>query len=289
MKQNSPDGSHFDATESGPLPSSPAESVAPRATGSTPSWVWVAGGCGCVAIVFLVMIPLLIALLLPAVQAVRDASRRVHSLSNLKEIGLANFSFEMTNKRFPASCNMDENGRPLLSWRVHLLPYLEHDVLYQQFRLDEPWNSPHNQALIPLMPDVYRSPFSQAPEGHTTYLGNAGERGTFAKPSRSNGELIVASTSGYSFDDISDGLEHTWHVLEVQDEHAIPWTQPADFDPPPGTDLSSWLRKVSGRGFLVLYCDGSTDMEAIIDNELIHSKLTRDGGEVGEFEILPGH
>ena len=173
--QVSPDGSELNSTDSDPITSPPLEPVNSRATGSTPGWVWVAGGCGCVAVICLIMIPLLIALLLPAVQTAREASRRMESLNNLKEIGLANFTFESTHNRLAASYNTDKNGRPLLSWRVHMLPYMEYGNLYDRFRLDEPWDSPHNQALIPLMPDVYRSPFSLAPEGQTTYLGNAVE------------------------------------------------------------------------------------------------------------------
>lgn len=286
--QVSPDGSELNSTDSDPITSPPLEPVNSRATGSTPGWVWVAGGCGCVAVICLIMIPLLIALLLPAVQTAREASRRMESLNNLKEIGLANFTFESTHNRLAASYNTDKNGRPLLSWRVHMLPYMEYGNLYDRFRLDEPWDSPHNQALIPLMPDVYRSPFSLAPEGQTTYLGNAVEGGTFAKPSGPN-EMSDLLLDGYRSTDISDGLAQTWHVVEVDDEHAVPWTQPADFDPPPGSDLSSWLRKVSGSGCLVLFCDGSTNMETIVDNQAIRSKLTRDGGEVSELEILSGH
>src|ERR1700676_2683340 len=63
-----------------------------------------------------------------------------------------------------------KEGAPLLSWRVLVLPYLEQEDLFKQFRLDEPWDSPHNLALLPKMPEVYAAPEEHAPpQSHTTF------------------------------------------------------------------------------------------------------------------------
>ncbi len=56
---------------------------------------------------------------------------------------------------FPTAAILDKNGKPLLSWRVALLPYIEQDALYRQFKLDEPWDSEHNKKLIAQMPKIY--------------------------------------------------------------------------------------------------------------------------------------
>ena len=80
--------------------------------------------------------------------------------------------------RFPAHANYNESGKPLLSWRVHILPYLEAGHLYEQFHLDEPWDSEHNRQLIAKMPTSYLDPSSPkytAEMGHTHYLGIKGE------------------------------------------------------------------------------------------------------------------
>src|SRR5439155_8430347 len=77
---------------------------------------------------------------------VRAAAGRNQSMNNLKQIALAFHNYLDVNKAFPASTSKD--GKPLLSWRVHILPYLEQDGLYKQFKLDEPWDSEHNKALI---------------------------------------------------------------------------------------------------------------------------------------------
>src|SRR4051794_4085638 len=60
--------------------------------------------------------------------------------------------------RLPPAVLFDRNGKALHSWRVLLLPYLEGRSLYEQFRLEEPWDSPHNLALVPRMPKVYGLP-----------------------------------------------------------------------------------------------------------------------------------
>src|SRR5262245_6014980 len=75
--------------------------------------------------------------------------------------------------RLPPAILYDEQGRPLHSWRVLILPYLEEEALYHQFRLDEPWDSPHNLALLPWMPKVYGVPndvpVDLGAEPHTTF------------------------------------------------------------------------------------------------------------------------
>ena len=91
-------------------------------------------------------IGILVALLLPAVQAARVAARRVSSVNNLKQILLAMHVYAQAHREFPARAIFDKQGKPLLSWRVQLLPYIEQETLYKQFHLDEPWDSEHNRA-----------------------------------------------------------------------------------------------------------------------------------------------
>ena len=81
-----------------------------------------------------------VALLLPAVQAVREAARRNQSTNNMKQLGLSMHIYHDLKKRFPPAAISDKNGKPLLSWRVAILPYLDENELYKQFHLDEPWD-----------------------------------------------------------------------------------------------------------------------------------------------------
>ena len=85
----------------------------------------------------------------PEPGAVSDVEAGIEASSRkMKQIGLAMHNYHDANKSFPAQASFDASGRPLLSWRVLLLPYLEQNELYKQFHLDEPWNSEHNRKLI---------------------------------------------------------------------------------------------------------------------------------------------
>src|SRR5687768_3350628 len=101
----------------------------------------------------------------------------------------------------PPPALIGDDGKPLLSWRVLLLPYLEHRELFEQFRLDEPWDSPHNRALLPKMPNVF-APYGGQPtaQAHTThYQVFVGEQTPFA----------IGRTVRLKGEDFSDGTSNT--------------------------------------------------------------------------------
>ncbi len=82
----------------------------------------------------------------PAIRAAMDAARRAQCVNNLKQIALAMHNYIAVNTKFPRAAGWSENGKPLLSWRVAILPYLGYEALYNKFNLDEPWDSVHNRA-----------------------------------------------------------------------------------------------------------------------------------------------
>jgi Protein of unknown function (DUF1559) len=98
------------------------------------------------------------------------AAHRGLSAKNLQQIGLAVHNFHDTFGAMPANAIRDKAGKPLLSWRVALLPYLDEHNLYKEFRLDEPWDSKHNKALLAKMPKVYAPTITGKPaKPNTTY------------------------------------------------------------------------------------------------------------------------
>ncbi len=126
-----------------------------------------------------------IALLLPAVQAVREAARRAQCTNNLKQIGLALHNYHSATNGFPAAAITSKDGKPLLSWRVAILPFIEQQNLYNEFHLDEAWDSPHNKALIARMPKTYLCPTAPVrQEGTTTYKAFVGGGALSTWPSR---------------------------------------------------------------------------------------------------------
>ena len=162
-------------------------------------------------------IGVLTGLLLPAVQSAREAARRMQSMNNLRQIGLAMHNYESVYLKLPLRVSKDANGKPLLSWRVALLPYLEQSALYEQFHLDEPWDSEHNLKLLDKMPAVYAHPSYVGPRGQTVYLA----------PYYSD---TIWNQSNPSFQNITDGLSNTIAFFEASDDHAVPWTKPEDLD-----------------------------------------------------------
>src|SRR4051794_8582362 len=94
-------------------------------------------------------------LLLPCTVKVLDGEDYIRSQVSLKRIGLALHSYHDVNGRLPPAVVYGKDGRPLYSWRVLLLPYLEEELLYRQFKQDEPWDSKHNQALVKETPRCY--------------------------------------------------------------------------------------------------------------------------------------
>lgn len=207
-------------------------------------------------------------------------ARQSASMTNLRRIALALHNYHDVFRAFPAAFSADENGEPLLSWRVHILPFVDANELYQQFNLSEPWNSPHNQALIARMPDVYRSPNSVAEPGNTVYLGNAADGGIFVPPA--NGQQAPRGTG---MRDIRDGTSNT--LLVVEATAAVIWTQPDDFVPNAADPLQG-LGSTPGQ-FLTVFCDGSPRVISTHSDhpqhlETIKALFTRAGGEVpGEF------
>jgi hypothetical protein len=186
----------------------------------------------------------LVSLLLPAVQAAREAARRAQSLNNLKQIALAMHLHQDRNKTFPPRASFDDDGNPLLSWRVHLLPYLNQEALYHQFHLDEPWDSEHNRQLIDRMPDIYRNPTAGPSSSRTSYLLPTGPGSIFE------------GTEGTSITKIRDGTSNTILVLEVNEEASVIWTKPEDYVYSPDMPLAG-LGRAHATGFCAAMADGS--------------------------------
>jgi hypothetical protein len=200
----------------------------------------------------------------------RGAASRVQSMNNLKQILLAMHNYHDTYGRFPAAASFSAAGKPLLSWRVHLLPYLEQGELYKQFKLDEPWDSEHNKKLLTKMPRVFDSTGNRklAAAGETTYLGPRGKE-----------TMFPPQKQGLRISEVFDGSSTTIFLVDADDSHAVPWTKPDDLE----VDLSDPAKGLSLRfesGYLVGFGDGSVRLlTKKIDKATLKALFTRAGGE----------
>jgi hypothetical protein len=143
-------------------------------------------------------------------------------MKRLQLIAKGCHKFEEANKKLPATANYDKEGKPLLSWRVHILPYMNQNNLYKLFRLDEPWDSEHNIKLLKMLPDCYfgmaANPNQDNLEaGKTIYLRPTGK-----------GTLFDGSTAP-TFAMMTDGTVSTMLAVVAGDDHAVEWTRPVDW------------------------------------------------------------
>jgi hypothetical protein len=203
------------------------------------------------------------ALLLPAVHSARGAAQSVQSMNNMKQIALAIHNYHATHTEIPTDI-YDEDGKPLLSWRVRVLPFLEQQALYEQLKLDEPWDSEHNRRLTSESLPVYASPGAPA-DGKTRYLAFTGE-GT-AMPGK----------EALSFKDITDGMSNTIAVVEAGPDRAVPWAKPADIDFDADKPREGLPANVN---FPAAFWDGSVrQINTVYGADIIKALITHGGGE----------
>jgi hypothetical protein len=204
-------------------------------------------------------------------------------LNKFKQIGLAMHTYASGIGRgeFPAAASYDDQGRPLLSWRVHLLQHTgdpAHAELYKQFRLDEPWDSEHNRKLVAEMPELYADP-DPSVRGSL----EAGQT-TFAVPMGAG--TVFDGREGMALQSITDGTSNTILVIEVVPEKAVVWTKPADWE----VDLDDPMKGVAGSDrdvITALFCDGSVrTLRKNVDPRAFKALLTRNGKEVVDQSAL---
>lgn len=207
---------------------------------------------------------------LAAKEKMEGAKAARTSSNNLRQIALAlhNCSFKMNNNMPPAAI-CDKTGKPLLSWRVIILPFIEEEKLYQEFKLDEPWDSDHNKKLLAKMPKVYAIPGVTKPDGtETHYRVFVGNGAGF--------DLIKAARFPQDF---PDGTSNT--IMCVTAAKAVPWTKPEELEFDPEKDMRKLLGTVVNGHVQVSMFDGSTrGLGKDISKETLHAAITRAGGEV---------
>jgi hypothetical protein len=97
-------------------------------------------------------------LLLPAVPSAREAARRMQCSNQMRQIVIAFDVYHDKYGHFPPAYTVDEGGKPLHSWRVLILPYIEQNTLYEKIRKDEPWDSEYNKQFHSEVPSIFRCP-----------------------------------------------------------------------------------------------------------------------------------
>lgn len=195
-----------------------------------------------------------------------------NNLVQLKKISFGILRFIDSHRRFPPATEHVIKGKELLSWRVHLLPSLGAHTLYAQFKLDEPWDSPHNIKLLELMPDVYECEGVTQP-GLTSIM-------KFVGP----GTPFQVDKPGPTYSRIPDGRKYTILYVKAGPDKAVPWTKPEDLT----LDLENphqSLGTIKGDHFQAGIADGTVrEIKTDISAEKLKNLINhQDGQVVGDF------
>jgi hypothetical protein len=213
----------------------------------------------------------MIGLLLPAVQKVREAAVRAKSQNNLKQIALAQHMYASTYQDRLPTAIVGPNQEPLLSWRVNILPYVAEDRLYRQIKRDQAWDSPQNLPLLDPRPKPYWNP-DLAPNSNTTaYRTFVGPDTLFPDPGYQSPYRITA---------IPDGTSNT--ILAVEATDAVPWSKPEELTVTPGR-LVDKLGRPGNSYFIVAMADGSVRgiSKTVSDQTLRNAINPKDGMPLG--------
>jgi hypothetical protein len=193
-----------------------------------------------------------------------DGSLRIQSLHNVKMLANAMLDYQKAHGTLPPAAVNSPDGKGLLSWRVLVLPQLGYDSLYRQFKLDQPWDSPHNLALLENMPTCYTKP--GAPPSHLTHYQ------VFVGPG-----AAFEGQVGLKLADFTDGTDQT--LLVVEATQAVPWTKPQDLSYFPNQPLPK-VGGLFGSGWNVAFADGR---ERVIPENVgeatLRALITRKGGD----------
>lgn len=191
--------------------------------------------------------------------------------SNLETVGVALKRYVEKNSATPAQAIITR-GVPNLSWRVALLPYLGHNDLYNQFKLNEPWDSAHNRQLLDYMPSEY----------HTGSL----EPGTTQLMGVKATSSIMSLEGMVSRNRVEDGLANTVLLAVASPDRSVPWTKPEDLDLTAKLDLLQFNTAVTGM-IPAVWCDGSVYfIKQQAGPEEIAKMFTIDGGDKFSRDFL---
>jgi hypothetical protein len=230
-----------------------------------------------VSVIWFAILLLTCGLVLPQMSSTPDGGGYSRSIYHMRTICCAFLNYHDAYGRLPPAVVRDKDGRPLYSWRVAILPYLEQDHLYREFKLDEPWDGPNNVKLLAKMPSSYGDTLRGESPGNTHYLAMVGPGTAFER-------------DGMTWTDFGDDRANTAVVVEATEP--VPWSKPVDLVyeangplPKLGTGMTRpvrFLNRTLSRrpGITFGFADGQARfLDAPIPDATVRAFFTRSGGE----------
>lgn len=201
---------------------------------------------------------------------------------NLQALMIALSEYNNAHGHFPPAVVLGSDGKTPHSWRVEILPFVGGDFspklgrpdypykyLYDRYRLDEPWDSPHNKLVLKQMPEFFRCPTDPPASTNTVYFALVGKG------------AIFDGRKGTPVGDINDGSFRT--ILLVESKPSAPWTKPVDIPYDPAKPLPK-LGGIHAGGFVVVNAGGSRHfLRSDLKEASLRALITRDGKEIYDF------
>lgn len=207
-----------------------------------------------------------------------EAARKMLSGSNMRQLVIAMHKYHDDYDHLPPVFTTSKEGKPLLSWRVLILPYLEQDELFKKFKHDEPWDSPHNKAVLEQnpMPQIFEHPNKRDGDTKHTYY-----RALYSKPgARLAAGLTYGSKLTLGTVSKEDGTATSALLLEGD---PVIWTKPEDIEFDASRPLPVMSPHWFNDMFQVALFDGSIRSVRLqfakSDEAAFKALLTRNGGE----------
>ena len=141
------------------------------------------------------------------------------SMGKVKNIATALLAYHKDKGKFPPAATLSKEGKPLLSWRVQILPYLGHNLLYKQFKQNEPWDSEHNKKLIRRIPPSFRETQDDLNKGTTPFQAPVGLA-----------TIFPPGGTGTNSIQIINELSNTIMIVKVPEDKSAIWTKPEDWE-----------------------------------------------------------
>lgn len=169
----------------------------------------------------------------------REQARRHQCKNNLKFVGMGLYNYYIRNDYLPASQTLVDKDGPRQSWRVAILPFIDQGPLYNEYRIDLPWDSPENQKLLARRPSVLACPSRPETDAERQFSAY------FVPTGRGTWTALGAKPQPEKF---KDGTSQT--ILAIENcGSRIPWTEPRDIELTPqslGINLPGPERGLSG-------------------------------------------
>ena len=213
--------------------------------------------------------------------------------NNMRQLQLAMLNYESSFNEFPEATELDTAGKPMHSWRVRILPFIEEQALYDQYDFSQPWDSPTNLNLLDKMPNVFSCPCCE--ESNRTFYKLVVGPGTLFDGGERTFDRIMVDGSSNTIAIVEDGqnpVEWT-RPSDISIDEAIAALAPKDFRNLPHFDDSAF-DTIYAPGVVALFDGGVLDCREFTgsDPELLRNMLQINDGNIvdhGEFVRWDSH